>query len=233
MSSPPPAGIPGTWVNTLNANGAALMKWPRTSEGASNQTPGVVKQDVNGDLVLRTNGQNGNFAGIISPEYYLHGAFECRLHPASRGGLIPNWPAFWLLGDNWPTGGELDAFEGEGGTGQASYWHGPHVGGEVTGTTTGQSFSGDGYTGTHITPSCPRIVAGQWQTVGIAWDRHIARVYNNGQLFATFNRVWDYPMRVIVNNTMGPDGLQPPGFPSDFVIHYIRHWKRPSPPGTA
>src|SRR5438552_8242529 len=164
--SPPPLGIPGSWAVTLNANGAALMRWPRTLEGASNDTPGVVKQDVNGDLVLRTSGRNGNFAGIQSPLEYRHGAFECRLHPASRDGKIANWPAFWLLGDNWPTGGELDAFEGSGGVDQASYWYGTRVNGPVSGPTTGPSFSAGGYSGIHVTPRCPRITAGAWHTAG-------------------------------------------------------------------
>ncbi len=226
MTSPPPLGIPGTWVNTLNANGAALMKWPRTLEGGSNDTTGIVKQDVNGDLVLHTSGQDGNFAGIESPLEYRHGAFECRLHPPVRNGLIANWPAFWLLGDNWPTHGELDAFEGGDGVDDASYWYGPQVGGPVTGPTTGPSFSGDGYSGIHVTPQCPRITAGGWHTVGIVWDKGIASVYNDGRRFVTFMPVRDDPMRIIVNNTEGPAGLQPPGTPSDFVIHYVRQWHR-------
>src|SRR5258708_3248121 len=101
-----PLGIPGNWTLVLDADGSALYDWPRTEEGAANMTRGNVTVNSSGDLVLHTSGQDGNFAGIESPEEYTHGAFEAQINVPSQGGKIANWPAFWLLGDDWPTHGE-------------------------------------------------------------------------------------------------------------------------------
>jgi beta-glucanase (GH16 family) len=223
MAASTPSGIPGQWAQVLDADGAALYQWPRTSEGAANLTQGKVSRNAPGDLVLRTSGQEGNFAGIESPAEYVHGAFEARLCVPSRDGKIANWPAFWLLGDDWPTRGELDAFEGNEGVDYAAYWHGKTVNGPVSGPTTGPSFSGDGYTGTHVPPKCPGLGPG-WHTVGISWGPATASVYNDGKLYVTFTRTQDYPMRIIVNNTQGGNGLMPYGHPSDLVVSYVRAW---------
>lgn len=223
MISLSPDGAPGDWALVLDASGADLAGWPRSDEGASNDTRGTVLVNDDGDLVLRTSGADGNDAAIESPDAYEPGVIEARLLIPGHGGLIPNWPAFWLLGANWPTGGELDAFEAMDGLNYASYWHGPDRD-HVAGPTTGESFSAIGYAGTHVEPAGPNIGPG-WHTVAVYRGAGYASVYYDGTRYVTFHGTLDVPMKIIINNTQGPNGLRPPGAPSDLIVGYCRAWR--------
>ena len=48
---------------------------------------------------------------ITSKNSYNHGLFMLDL-AHMPGGQCGSWPAFWLLGPNWPNSGELDIIEG-------------------------------------------------------------------------------------------------------------------------
>src|SRR3954451_11135807 len=219
-----PNGTSRDWAMVLDASGADLAGWPRSDEGASNASPGTVLVNGDGNLVLRTSGADGNDAAIESPQAYGPGVIEARLLIPDHGnGLIPNWPALWLLGADWPAGGELDAFEGMNGLNYASYWQGPDRD-HVAGPTTGESFSAIGYTGTHVKPAGPNIGPG-WHTVAVHRVAGCASAYYDGARYVTFQGRLDVPMKIIMNNTQGPSGLRPPGAPSDLIVRYCRAWQ--------
>jgi hypothetical protein len=48
---------------------------------------------------------------ITSPKSFNHGLFIADI-AHMPGGLCGVWPAFWLVGPDWPTNGEIDIFEG-------------------------------------------------------------------------------------------------------------------------
>jgi hypothetical protein len=218
-----PQGIPGRWKTTIDITGATIASWPATEEGAANETRGVIA-DEGETLVLGTSGAYGNFAGVESPWYVRHGCLESRLWVAGdRAGRILNWPAFWLLGDDWPRNGECDLFEADRGTDSSSYWRGP-ADGHVSGPTTGPSFSGGGYSGHQVPVHAPGCGPG-WNTVAVDWEPGKMVIYKNGRLYTTFTGILDAPMKVIFNITQGDNGLpQARPVPSVLKVAYLRHW---------
>lgn len=49
---------------------------------------------------------------IVSNKSYNTGLFILDLQH-QPGGICGTWPAFWLVGPNWPNNGEVDIIEGE------------------------------------------------------------------------------------------------------------------------
>jgi beta-glucanase (GH16 family) len=158
-----------------------------------------------------------------------YGRFEARIKvPHGRG----TWPAFWLLGDNfpavgWPACGEIDIMESLGSQPSTirSTLHGPGYSGEsaLTGSYTFSSaMVGDDF----------RIFAAEW-------DPEAVRFYVDGQLYETKTPadlppgkrwVFDHPFFVILNLAIG-GGL--PGSPEDstvfpqrLLVDYLRVYSR-------
>jgi Glycosyl hydrolases family 16 len=69
------------------------------------------------------------------------------------GGICGVWPAFWLLGPNWPTGGEIDVIEGvnDATVDQVTLHTGP---GCSVLPQNSSSYQGPKYDGTLMTPDC-------------------------------------------------------------------------------
>ncbi|HEX4832899.1 MAG TPA: glycoside hydrolase family 16 protein [Trebonia sp.] len=232
MASLAPLGATGSFSLDADYTGAQLAAWPRTEEGAANLTAGTVSADVAGNLVLRTSGVDGNFAGVESPRQWQHGYFEARVWLADDGRRqVPNWPAFWLLGNDWPSGGELDVLEIGDGVDGSSYWYNPVEGdqpdkshGSQT-TVPGPASSGD-YSATFVPPAMKSPCVPGWHTAGILWAPGTATIYKDGRRYCTFSGLRsDVPMNVILNNTQGENGKHYGSpVPSDFKVEYFRHW---------
>jgi beta-glucanase (GH16 family) len=158
-----------------------------------------------------------------------YGRFETRIKvPHGRG----TWPAFWLLGDNfpavgWPACGEIDIMESLGSQPSTirSTLHGPGYSGEsaLTGSyTSSRATVGDDF----------HIFAAEWDPEGV-------RFYVDGQLYETKTPadlppgkrwVFDHPFFVILNLAIG-GGL--PGSPEDstvfpqrLLVDYVRVYSR-------
>jgi beta-glucanase (GH16 family) len=182
---------------------------------------------VGGNLNLHSSGANGSCAVVAGTTSYLYGVFEYRINVPTYKGLIANWPAAWLVGGAWdaPSYQELDAFEGSIGHDSASYWtgSGAPAGDDVTGYTTNGSIDAYGMHGVGIPALGPAITFG-WNTVDVVWSPTGFSVYANGKRYAQMPASEATPMKIVLDNTEGPNGLQPAGHASDFQVAYARVW---------
>ncbi|ETN47197.1 uncharacterized protein HMPREF1541_01388 [Cyphellophora europaea CBS 101466] len=105
------------------------------------------------------------------------------------------WPAFWLYGPNWPSGGEVDIVEGVNSQATTSF---------ATHTGPGCSISSSGFTAALSTSNCDINAPGQGTNVGCAMASSDTRTYgagfnaNGGGVFATewtgeAIKIWFFP----------------------------------------
>ena len=158
---------------------------------------------------------------------FQYGRIEARVKVPAGKGL---WPAFWMLGSNfptagWPDCGEIDIME--------------YIGKEpdlVMGTLHGPGYSG-------------ALGFSQWnrQTFNIADDFHTYAVdwqtdridwYFDGQLYHTVKRedvgqrewVFDQPFFIILNLALGGQLPGPIGldvtFPKQYLVDYVRVFEK-------
>jgi beta-glucanase (GH16 family) len=158
-----------------------------------------------------------------------YGRFEARIKlPYGRG----MWPAFWLLGEDfptagWPECGEIDIMENLGS--QPSTIHG--------------SMHGPGYSGENALTSSfafPNVHAdSDFHVFAAEWEPKAVRFYADGKLYATKTRadlpsgkrwVFDHPFFVILNLAIGgrlpgnPEGSTV--FPQRLLVDYVRVYSR-------
>lgn len=130
---------------------------------------------------------------------------------APRGSCGPNWPAFWLNGDDWRTDGEYDVMECLSGNDVA--WH-VHWG-------TAQKRSVGGY------PKAWRKDmpgSGGWHTFGVDWAPGTTTFYYDGKKVGTQKAgVTGKPHYLILN--LGVSGSQI-RTPQTMQVDYVRVWKR-------
>lgn len=101
-----------------------LLAW-----GPGDNEPGncvANTNEIQGDannITLFTTGNSNDCTDIESPHTYptTDGyVYETDMYFSNNR----NWPAFWMYGDNWPSGGEIDAFEINFETNYVSYHYG-------------------------------------------------------------------------------------------------------------
>ena len=162
--------------------------------------------------------------GLFSFNY---GRIEARMKLPEGQGL---WPAFWLLGANypsvnWPACGELDVMEhidGNNPQNEGYDW--------VQGSVHGTNLNG----GTQYHPS--GFSATSWHTYGMIWSKGQIQYYidSPSNIYATFTPntqtgTWPFdsgPEFVIMNLAVGGDWPGSPNsttvFPSAMLIDYVR-----------
>jgi hypothetical protein len=213
----PVSGIPAADLGALQVSldGSQLLNDWDSSAGDLYPCPGgssysAPSLNSSGDLVLTTSGQTGSCAYVQSSTQYGYGTYEARVFvPAGPDGTIANWPAFYGSGDNWPSGGEIDAFEGLGGTDFAGYDPGLPAG--------------------HL--SGPAITSSPgWHTVDAVWGPGTLAIYTDGQL----SNQWSSPYLDITaggtstmwwtfDNFTGQSGYST-GQASTMQVQYFRYW---------
>ena len=203
-----PDGIPAAQTGSLVLNDSAAALWNSwdhtTLAGADCETPGTFALTPAG-LGLTTDGTFGNCAKITSYAMYRYGIFEARIwSQAGPGGTIANWPAFWMVGQNWPVDGEIDGFEGLGGYDSATFHY--------------------GFGNSTLTKQSTALKPG-WNVVDIVWKPHMLAVYYNGQKFVEWDSrvITSQPMVVTFDSTTGTGGYTT-GQPSTLRIAYLRIW---------
>jgi hypothetical protein len=120
---------------------------------------------------MRTSGDIGNCVEAESPHPYPTTAgyvYEASVYDSS----FRDWGGFWLYGNNWPAGGELDAVETEDDQNYVSY----HYAGNITTTTGPWAHT--------LTPAGKNITTG-WQIVDIAYFDQKIQVFYDGHLYVT------------------------------------------------
>lgn len=154
---------------------------------------------------------------------FTYGRVEARLQIPRGQGI---WPAFWMLGANfpqvpWPDSGEIDIMENVGGD--------PLM---VHGTIHGPGYSGASGMGYHYAGDVP--FADDFHTYAIEWGPGVIRWYVDGNLFNTLsrndlrNREWafDHDFFMIMNVAVGGTWPGHPNdsteFPQQMLVDYIR-----------
>jgi hypothetical protein len=125
------------------------------SDGLISTNNGTVYMGVDYKNVATGSGRNS--VRITSTKSYNHGLVILDL-AHMPGGVCGTWPAFWMVGPDWPTYGEIDIIEGVNSQGSNSM---------TLHTDAGCSITNNGqYTGTMSTSNCNVAAAGQSTNAG-------------------------------------------------------------------
>jgi hypothetical protein len=204
-----PDGVPAAEVGSLVQSDSAADLWNtwahNTLTGSDCDNPGTVTLTA-AQLDLTTSGVMGNCAEITSNATYGYGIYEARIWvQAGPGGVIANWPAFWLVGADWPVDGEIDAFEGLGGYDSATFHYGAD--------------------NSQLSQQDKALKPG-WNIVDVVWKPQFLAVYYNGAEFVQWDSavITSQPMRIIFDATTGQAGYTT-GQPSTMDIDYLRSWR--------
>jgi beta-glucanase (GH16 family) len=154
---------------------------------------------------------------------FQYGRIEARIKVPPGAGL---WPAFWMLGENfpvvgWPDCGEIDIME--------------YVGREpdlIIGTLHGPGYSGA--LGLSQWNRQTFDIADDFHTYAIEWDENQISWFFDGEKYSTFTRedvgnrpwVFDQPFFIILNvavgGTLGGIVAADTEFPAQYLIDYVR-----------
>ncbi|KAL9105314.1 MAG: hypothetical protein Q9227_009481 [Pyrenula ochraceoflavens] len=107
---------------------------------------------------------------LTSTKSYDHGLVILDL-AHMPGGICGTWPAFWMVGADWPNNGEIDIIEGvNSGTTNAMTLH----------TSSDCSMSSGGFSGSLNTKNCDVNAAGQATNAGCGIDSSSTASYGDG-----------------------------------------------------
>ena len=166
-------------------------------------------------------------AGRFAQQY---GRFEARIKlPVGRG----IWPAFWMLGDNfpatrWPACGEIDIME--------------HVGHQPA--VVHSNLHGPGYSGARPISASYTLPQGRaadaFHLFAVEWEADVIRVYFDDTLYNTRTPanlpagarwVYDRPFFMLLNLAVGGNWPGSPddstAFPQQMLVDYVRVYARP------
>ena len=158
-----------------------------------------------------------------------YGRFEARIQVPSGQGV---WPAFWLIGDDfpavgWPECGEIDVMENIG-----------REPGVIHGSIHGPGYSGRSPLTTAYTLSQGKFSDG-FHIFAVEWEPREIRFYVDGELFATKRAkdipagshwVFDHPFFIVLNLAVGGHFPGSPDksttFPQRMLVDYVRVYQR-------
>jgi hypothetical protein len=238
---PPDVALPATrMVFDDEFNGAAgtspdAAKWfADTGNGPNGEletyTTNNSTMDGNGNLVIQARKEsNGSYTSgryNTSKSFaFTYGHAEARIKVSGTQGL---WPAFWLLGANfptagWPNCGEIDIME-----------HVGKVPDTVYSTIHAPAYHGGAGLGAPYTISGG--FASAFHTYAVDWDRSHIAFSVDGNAVVTLNKtdveahhgpwVFDHPFYLILNNAVGGDWPGAPDatsvFPQNMAVDYVR-----------
>ena len=257
-ASPPNVTLPATHlVFDDEFNGAAgatpdASKWtPETGTGQNGELEYYTDNknatmDGNGDLVITAKKEvtpgsacpTDPLTGSGTCQYtsgrintankfsFTYGHVEARIKVSGTQGL---WPAFWLLGADFPTAGwpgcgEIDIMEHVGKVPDAVY-----------STIHAPAYNGGGGLGSPYTLTGTDFASG-FHTYAVDWDASHMTFSVDGNAFFTLNKadveaahgpwVYDHPFFIILNNAIGGDWPGGPDatttLPQQMVIDYVR-----------
>lgn len=130
---------------------------------------------------------------------------------APRGSCGPNWPAFWLNGDDWRTDGEYDVMECLSGNDVAWHVH--------WGTAKKRSVGAYPKAWRNDMPG-----SGGWHTFGVDWSPGKATFYYDGKKVGTQKSgVTGKPHYLILNLGVSGSAIRAP---QTMQVDYVRVWKR-------
>jgi Glycosyl hydrolases family 16 len=139
------------------------------SEGLINTDNEVVYMGVDYSNVATGSGRSS--VRVTSIKSYNHGLIILDL-VHMPGGVCGTWPAFWMVGPNWPNNGEVDIIEGV--NSQESNFMTLHTDAGCFITNNGE------YTGTMTTTNCDVNAAGQATNAGCQINTPSTLSYGSG-----------------------------------------------------
>jgi len=181
--------VPMYASNVSESGGSLKLTLKSSSSGAS-----VVSANQFGDNPAPSNGFRMKVGDVV----------EARIWFPAANGKVANWPAFWFFGGpNTSAPGEIDLFEGLGGSATCNY-HPP------SGSATINSFPSGSW-------------AGSWHTYTVVRHARSFDAYVDGRHFLTQRTSDDgSSMSVILVNGAGQHG--PPAYPATMRVDYVRAW---------
>jgi beta-glucanase (GH16 family) len=198
--------------------------------------PENVSLDGNGNLAITARKENYNNSEYTSGRIntlgffaQTRGRFEARIRLPIGQGI---WPAFWLLGANfpsvgWPECGEIDILEYRG--------QEPNI---VHGSIHGPGYSGgQAITGRFTLPGAGfdaafHVFAIEWNENRILWliDDQPYQSFTPGDLPGASRWVFDHPFFIILNVAVGGHFVGPPNpqttFPQTMLVDWVRVYER-------
>ncbi|KOC14549.1 putative endo-1,3(4)-beta-glucanase [Aspergillus flavus AF70] len=137
------------------------------------QNTGLIKAD--GTIYMGVDYTNAAPGGrqsvrISSNKVYNHGLFILDL-AHMPGSICGAWPAYWLLGPNWPNNGEIDVIEGV--NDQTNNQVALHTSDSCT-------INNSGFSGSLLTSNCYVNAPGQANNAGCGIKDNSAQSYGNG-----------------------------------------------------
>jgi beta-glucanase (GH16 family) len=244
----PPAAWVQTWGDEFDGPARALpdrTRWTFDVGGGGwgnrqleydTDSPDNVSLDGEGHLVITARreslGANGFTSGRIKTQGLFaqrYGRIEARVRLPSGRGV---WPAFWMLGADfptkgWPGCGEIDVLEMRG--------QEPSV---VLGSLHGPGYSGGGALSARYRLTEGRFDAG-FHRFAVEWDPNRIRFLVDDEPFqvvpaasvlARGDWVFDHEFFLLLNVAVGGDFVGPPDaatpFPQSMTVDWVRVFRR-------
>jgi len=228
-----PAGTlpdPTKWGYDLGGGGWGLMQLQTYTSDAANAS-----LDGRGNLTI--NALTDPLVRYTSARLKTQGKFEQQFGRFEMRAVLPGglglWPAFWMLGNNfpatrWPNCGEVDIMENR--SREPTINHG--------------SLHGPGYSGNMPLTAAYTLSGGatfssDFHVFAIEWELNVVRFYVDDALYETRSpadlptQVWvyDHPFFILLNVAVGggfagnPDATTV--FPQTMIVDYVRVYSRP------
>lgn len=215
----PPGSCASGWT------GCAALSIPYNGAENDCYAPAMQTLDGNGSLILSSSTDACTVAGKTYPFHagtirtsdftVGPGYIEIRAKIPNSSGVIPNWPAIWMVGQNWPNGGEIDIFEGIGGHAFATFHNATTPASGIT------ASPGGDWTG--------------WHVFGVLWSASAITTYYDGvqvaQVTSAQTAIPTSPMTLIINQAMGGVG-GPTDANAVLKVDYVHVYAQPPPPVT-
>jgi beta-glucanase (GH16 family) len=135
---------------------------------------------------------------------FTYGYMEARIWLPGTGG-IADWPAFWAVGQNPPTGGEIDVMEGIGGNAVGHFHNAAGTQGPITGVGT---------------------FTGGWHTFAADWEPgSITYYYDGTKIGEATSGVTSVPMYLVLDLALSTTITSPNVVPAIMRVDYVRVWQ--------
>jgi beta-glucanase (GH16 family) len=129
---------------------------------------------------------------------------EARVRLPGSGSIV-DWPAFWAVGQSWPTDGEIDVVEGLGGQACAHFINHP---GRNPGTCATGAF------------------AGQWHIFAADWEPgSVAYYYDGIEIFRDTLGITSAPMCLVLDLAVSDAITSPDTAPATMQVDYVTAWQ--------
>ncbi len=190
------------WDNGTVRNGVPMYASNVSESGGSLNL--TLKSSTSGASVVSANEFGNNPAPSNGYRMKVGDVVQARILFPAANGKVANWPSIWFFGGpNTSAPGEIDLFEGLGGSATSNY-HPP------SGSATINSFPSGSW-------------AGSWHTYTVVRHASSFDAYVDGHLFLTQPTSDDGgSMSVILVNGAGQNG--PPAYPATMQVDYVRAW---------